>query len=135
MGDINDACEYLADALSVIPGLRARHYFDDQVNPPEVQITNRAYDPRLTMGGSPEREIALVARLFLPRGNLRVAQEQMRDFMDQTGDLSIRATIENSDNWSADIHYAEVEQIGQPFETVGTDTTYLAVDFDVIVVL
>lgn len=135
MGDIAVACTALADAAASIDGLRAKAYVDDQINPPEAQVFNRAYDPRLTLGGSPQRMVALGLRVFVRRQELRVAQLALRDFMDQTGDSSVIEALEDSDNWPTDTHYVEVIQVGQPFETSSGDANYLAVDFDVDVVL
>ena len=135
MGDIQTACERLADALSTIDGLEAKGWLDEKIDPPEVHIFTRQFDPRFVLGGSPSRVVALGARVFVKRTDLYEAQVQLRDYMEQSGPLSVRATVENSDNWPTDTQDVTVTGIGQPFETTGGDATYLAVDFDIDVIL
>ena len=135
MAYIIDACDALANAAATIDGLRAKGYVDDQINAPEAQVFNRAFDPRLTLGGSPVRSVALGLRVFVKRTDIRTAQTTLRNFMEQSGSTSIIAALEDDGNWPDGTNYVEVVQIGQPFETSTGDATYLAVDFDVDVVL
>jgi hypothetical protein len=135
MGAVNDACDALAGIVASIDGLRCVPYPSDQINPPEAHIFNRATDPRMTLGGSPKRVQQLGLRLFVRRIDPRTAHIQLRDYMDQDGDSSIRAALEDHENWPDDVDYVEVTQIGQPFEATSGDAVYLAVDFDVDVIL
>lgn len=135
MSDLNGACEALADAAATISGLRAKQYLDDQINPPEAQVFSRSFDPRMTLGGSPKRTVALGLRVFVKRTDLRTAQLQLRDYMEQAGATSVIAALEDSANWPADVDDVEIVQVGQPFETTTTEATYLAVDFDVDIIL
>lgn len=139
---ITDACDALARVVGSISGLRAKGYADDQINPPEAQVYTRPYDPRMVFGKGDDygrTTYLLGVRVFVKRQNARAAQEQLRGFMETTGNSSILAVIEDGDAWAETIHYAEVTNIGQPFEfeVVGTNnavTLYWAVDFDVEVV-
>ncbi len=135
MSDVAAACSALAVAAATVTGLRGKAYSDDQINPPEAQVFNRAFDPRLTLGGSPKRMVALGLRVFVRRTDLRSAQDDLRDYMDQTGSTSILAALEDSDNWPVGTDYVEVVEIGQPFETEAAGAVYLAVDFHIDVVL
>jgi len=135
MSDINDACVALADAVGTIDGLRGKSYADDQINAPEAQVFNRGFDPRLTLGGSPKRPVALTLRVIVKRVDLRTAQLAIRDYMEQAGATSVLAAVEEPANWPASTDYVEVTNIGQPFETATAEAAYLAVDFDVDVVL
>jgi len=135
MSDLNGACIALADAAATVDGLRAKAYVDDKINPPEAQVFNRAFDPRMTLGGSPKRPVGLGLRVFVKRLDLKAAQIKLRGFMEQTGSTSVLAALEDDTNWPADTDYVEVVGIGAPFETSTGDATYLAVDFDVDVVL
>ena len=135
MSSINDACEALAEAVATIPGLRAKPYIDDQINPNEAHVYNRAFDPRMTLGGSPIRPVALGLRVFVQRQNTRAAQAELREYMEQTGDKSILAAVEDEDHWPTGTNYVEVTQIGQPFEVTLPNSAYLAVDFDIDVIL
>jgi hypothetical protein len=130
MGDINAACQALADSLIPVDGLRGKAYVDDQINAPEAQVFNRAYDPRLTLGGSPKQAVGLGLRIYVKRLDLRSAQLQLRGYM-----TSVLAAVQDSENWDAGTDYVEVVQIGAPFETSTGDAVYLAVDFDIDVVL
>jgi hypothetical protein len=135
VGNVNDACEALAEAVSTIPGLRGKPYVDDQINPNEAQVFNRAFDPRMTLGGSPVRAVALGLRVFVQRQTTRAAQLELREYMEQAGDKSILAAVEDADHWPIGVNYMEVTQIGQPFEVTVPNASYLAVDFDVDVIL
>lgn len=134
MGDINAACEAIATAVGNVPDLRAKPYLDDQINPPEAQVFNRGYDPRLVFSGA-EQAIQLAVRVFVPRLDLKRSQEKLRDYAEPSGTSSIIAYLEDSTYYSSDVHYVVVTRVGEPFETATGDATYLAVDFDVDVVL
>lgn len=134
MPDINEVCDATAGALTSGINLRALGYIDDQINPPQAQVYTRDFDPRMTLGGSDTRRVPLGIRIFVRRTNPRTAQLELRSYMEQTGSLSVREAIENSDNWDVTVDYAEVTNIGQPFEYESTTEVYWAVDFDVDVV-
>lgn len=134
MPTINEVCEALAEAVDTISGLRAIGYADDQVNPPQAHVYTRDFDPRMTMGGSASRPVLLGVRVFVRRVDARSAQKALRDYMEQSGSTSVRAAIEDPDNWSKTVHYAEVTNIGQPFEFESPSEIYWAVDFDVDVI-
>ena len=131
---INDVCDALALAITTGTGLRALGYIDEQVNPPMVMVYTMPFDPRLTTGGSPERSVQMGARVFVRAINARSAQADLRGYMEQSGSGSIRAAIEDDTNWSVTVDYAEVTQIGQPFEYETANEMYWAVDFSVDVV-
>lgn len=135
MGDIQTACERLAEAVATIEGLEAKGWLDEKIDAPEAHVFTRTFDPRFTLGGSPARMVACGVRVYVKRGDLYEAQVQLRNFMDQAGPLSIREAVEDADNWPADTQDVTVTGIGQPFETTGGDAVYLAVDFDVDVIL
>ena len=131
---INDVCEALAGAVTTGTGLRALGYVDDQVSPPMAMVFTQSFDPRLTTGGSPSRSVQMGVRVFVRRTNMRTAQLELRNFMEQSGTTSIRTAIEDESNWSETVHYAEVTEIGQPFEYETANEVYWAVDFSVDVV-
>lgn len=132
---INDACDALATAASKVQGLTAKGWVDDRINPPEGQVFTREWDPRLTLGGSPKREVALGLRVFVKRIDLEAAQRTLRNFMEQDGPTSVIEALENDKYWPSDVDYVEVVEVGRPFETTAADATYLAVDFAVNVTL
>lgn len=128
---INEACEALATVVGSISGLRAKGYADDTINPPEAQVYTREFDPRLTLGGSPKRVFQLGVRVFVKRTNPRSGQKSLRGFMEPTGAASVLAKINDGDSWSVTIDYAEVTNVGQPFEFLTENEAFWAVDFDV----
>ena len=131
---INDVCDALARAVTAGSGLRALGYIDDQVSPPQAQVYTLPFDPRLTTGGSPSRSVQMGVRVFVRRTNMRTAQLELRNYMEQSGSSSVKTAIEDSSNWDATVHYAEVTEIGQPFEHETAAEIYWAVDFSVDVV-
>jgi hypothetical protein len=132
---IDDACSALAAVVNQIPELRAKGYIDDVTNPPEAQVYTREFDPRMVFGDA-NRVFQLGVRVFVRRTDLRSAQQRLRSFMEPSGASSVRAKIEDGDSWAETIHYAEVTNIGQPFEyspDSGT-TVFWCADWDVDVV-
>lgn len=128
--DINEAFVRLAERIQTVDGLRAKSWMDDSVNPDEVHLDLRQYDPRMTLGGSPVRPVGCKATVYLRRQSPRAAQEALRDYIDKIIDA-----VEDSDAWTPDIHYAEVILVGDPFQIDRADMTYLAVELDIDVVL
>ena len=133
MPSITEVCDTLAGAVSGISGLRAKGYVDDITNPPEAQVYTREYDPRMVFSGS-KRTFMLGVRVFVKRTDIRSAQKTLREFMEPSGATSVTAKIEDETAWSgATVDYAEVTNIGQPFEYLpdGGTSVYWCVDFDV----
>lgn len=130
---IDEACEALASVVDQVPGLRAKGYPDDSINPPEAHVYSREFDPRFVFGTTPNL-FQLGVRVFVSRTNMRTTMRQIRDFMEPSGATSVREAIEDGDLWNVTIHHAAVTNIGQPFEAIVGDTIYIAVDFDVDVV-
>ena len=134
MASIDDTAHTLAGVVGLVPGLRCKGFIDDKINPPEAQVFTRDFDPRLTLGGSPSRQVEFGVRVFVRRTDARTAQAELRGYMEQAGSTSIRATIEDADNWDGQVDYVVVTNIGQPFEAELPDQIYWAVDFDVDIV-
>ena len=132
--DIDAKCEAAAQAITAGTGVRAKGYPDDTINPPEVQIQTRDFDPRMVFGADKSR-VGMVARLFVPRTSARAAHTVIREYMGNEGGKSIPAALEEPDNWQAEVDFVEVTSIGQPFEvsfalTEQSVVVYLAVDFE-----
>jgi len=127
---LDEVCTTLADVITAGTGLRAKGFPDDQVNAPEAHVLTQPFDPRLVFD-SPKSAYQLGVRVMVQRTNLRTAYQDLRNFMEPTGATSIRAAIEDEDNWQVDIDYAVVTNISQPFELELAGTVYMAVGFDV----
>lgn len=132
MSDIQSVCDALAEAVRGINGLKAKGYVDTTIAPPEAQVYTRPFDPRMVFDTSPS-EYQLGLRVFVKASDVRAAQRALREFMSPVGASSIRAALENEDNWPADVHDVVVTQIGQPFEFDAGNTAYWYVDFDLTV--
>lgn len=142
MPSIDEVCVAAAAAVGGIDGLRAKGYADDQINPDEIQIYTRPYDPRMVFGRGADygkTTYQLGARLFTSRQSARAAQKKLRNYMEPTGAGSVLAVLEDDANWSEDVDDVTVTDVGQPFEyEIQTDTgvivAYWAVDwfFEVI---
>lgn len=135
MSDINDACEALAATISSsVEGLYCKPYLDDTKRPPEAQITTRAHDPRFTFTGT-DRVVALRVRVFVRRADPRAGQELLRNYMTTSGEYSLKAAIEDADNWDGEVHSASVTEISDVLEIIEESAAYLAVDFDVDLII
>ena len=130
MANIHEVCEALAGAVGNVPGLRTLSYIDNQANPPQAQVYTRAFDPRMTFGDT-KRMYLLGVRVIVRAADARTAQQSLRLFCEPSGSTSVRAAIENETYWPETVDYAEVTEIGQPFELETASEIYWAVDIDV----
>lgn len=116
MGDVNNVCVELANVVGLIAGLRAKHFNDDTVQPPEAHVTTRDFEPRYVFDGT-TMPLHLTVRVMVPRTPARQSQERLREFMDPSGPLSVQATIEDEQNWPDNfVQAAEVVQITEPYQ-------------------
>lgn len=130
---IEDVRGGLADAVKNGAGLRCTPYMVSDVNPPCAMVDRRAMDPRLVLDPS---KSAYPFRVVVFAGNISgtAAQKAIDKYCATTGAESVKAAIEDGDNWSAQVDYAQVVLIGDSQErTVGANT-YLTVEIDVEVV-
>lgn len=123
----------LADAVATVPGLRAKPYPDENINPPDVHIYWREGDPRLTFG-TVRAEYHIGLRVFVRRTDLRSAETELDGYLDPEGSTSVLAALLDSDNWPDDVHYVEVTNVSEYLDMVTPEVTFRFADIDVNVV-
>jgi hypothetical protein len=123
----------LAGALGGITGLRATAYPIDQVNPPHAMELRRRleYDVAQQTG---VYDGVFVVRVFHSRTAEKAAQVFLDDLCEPTGALSVKATLEDSDVWTAaGVSYVNVKAAEEQELVIVGDVEYLAVDFELVV--
>jgi hypothetical protein len=135
MTTILDARQGLSDALSTIPGWRASPYVGDQVNPPMIKVTMPAFDPRMVFGQSKSQK-TFRCYAYAPRAAAESSERLLDELAEPTGTGSLIEAVQTSGNWTADVDYAVVINVGEITVTqFGTDAAeYFVRPFDVEVV-
>lgn len=123
----------LADAASY-SGLPVSAYETDTIVTPAGQVTRRAMDPR-TVFTAATNVYAFSVIVYANRVDEIAAQRYLDALADVSGDVSLKAAIENEDRWPADlVHYAQVTRIGEiaTYEVAGVAYLGFAVDVEVV---
>ncbi len=133
MLSVTEVRDALAAAISDGCGLRAEALWpagDKAIASPLAVVTRRAFDPRLVF--SDRKAVYLfTVTVYADRASERSAQKLLDGYCELAGTGSVRAAIEDGDNWSVTVDYAEVTQIGEVGAVSINEADYLAVPFDV----
>jgi len=130
---ITEVRQALADALSVVPDLAANPWPSDQVLVNTAQIARTEFDPRLVFSGA-KVEHTFRVTVFAGRGAEVPAAEWLDSLCELTGSTSLIAAVQDGNNWSIAVDYAEVVRCGEILVTEAAGVSYLSVSFDVKVV-
>lgn len=120
----------LAEAVATT-GLHCEAYEHDTIVAPGAQIARGEMDPRLVLGGT-KQEYAFKVRVYVSRAVDEQAQVTLDACCEMTGATSIRAALEDGDNYTAALfHYVEVIGVSQTFAVERASGEFLMVEFDV----
>ena len=122
----------LADRIATISGLRAYAQQPDNVNAPFAWPMLESITYNGAMGGG------LVVHTFqvsvvVGRVAERTAQNQLDGYLSYAGATSIRAAIEGDKTLGGEVHNLIVESANNISTVDANDSTYLMVDFRVVV--
>lgn len=123
----------LATAITTGSGLAASPYQLDSVVPPCAHVFRREMDPRMIFTGA-KSTYEFGVRIFTGRFDEVEAQRLLDELVETSGERSVVAAIQDGDNWTATIDYAQVVLIGEPVGRTLADETFMTVDLDVEVV-
>lgn len=129
---IRDVRESLVAAVRTT-GLPCSDTILDVKNPPCAQVYRKDYDPRMVFAeGKSMYEFGVV--VFMGRVVPESSFAALDLYAEVAGPKSITAALQNEANWTFDVDYVQVVNIGgeQIMEVAGTQ--YLTIEFDVEVV-
>lgn len=132
MPSITDVRAALAGAVEAC-GLRCSPYMLTQVNAPCAHVNRSDMDPRMVFGA--DTNVYQFQVTVYAGGQSDIAmQTELDERCAVSGAKSVKAAVEDGNNWSETIDYAAVTRIGGPeFREIGGGS-FLAVDIDVEVV-
>jgi hypothetical protein len=133
MPTVAEVRDSLAEAITTATGLRCSALVPDQMVAPIAVISRREFDPRYVFTGDRATYLFRVT-IYADRTNERVAQIALDEYTELSGELSVLAAIQDGDNWTATIDYAQVTLIGEVQSTAIAESQYLVVSLDVEVV-
>lgn len=98
-----------------LTGLPCTPYLSMQINPPCAQIARGEMDPDLVFGQATQ-VARLVVHVFTPFTEEESGQEKLDEYFDRDGESSIKAKLENGDNWatSLGVDYCRVLSWSEP---------------------
>lgn len=131
MTTLADVREAMAAAITAGCGLRMRPYASDNITAPEGHIDLAEFDPRMVF----DRETATYpfrVRVFVKRPAERSAQVRLDELREVHGPTSLRAAVENDENWPDDlVQYVVVTNIGAIGTIPNSDEQLFVVDFQI----
>ena len=122
----------LADRLATITGLRAFAYQPDQLNAPIAFSLLDSITYHRTFN-TPTVEMVFTVTVIVCKADSRSAQAQVDPYVSPTGNLSIRAAIEDDPTLGGKVDTLVVTSAGAMQIVSGDDGDYLSVDFKVTV--
>lgn len=125
----------LATIVGRINGWTGSGWVGDTVNANTIKVTSPAFDPRMVLGGGKcEHDFRLIA--YVQRSASVDGEKRLDVLRDVTGTGSLLVAVQDGDNWTVTVDYAQVIEIGEvSLAQFGQDTTeYLACPFQVKVV-
>lgn len=135
MATIKEIREAIASALSSIESLRAVSYVQDQVSPPVAFVYRKGpitYDEvQHTPTEHGADTLFFGVQIYASRTNERVGQDLLDAFAEQTGDQSVKQTVEADSDLGDLVDWVLVTDVG-PVEVVTVGTVdYFREDFTV----
>lgn len=126
MTDIAVARTAVASVLSErMTGVRVYSAWPGQLNPPAIVIRRQAVTFATTLGGA-SHDLTLAATVFLPLRTDRIAQDELDEFLADTGTRSIYAAIEADQTLGGAVDWAVVTEVGQDDVVEISGVTYLS---------
>jgi hypothetical protein len=131
---IAEVREALSDALATIPGWSASPYIGDQVHTYMFKVARPAFDPRMVMSQAKSSHTFTVTA-YAPRATPEASEAALDALCELTGSGSLIAAVQDGDNWSATVDYAQVVSCGEVQVAQWTDAAeFLACQFQIEVV-
>lgn len=120
----------MATRLATISGLRVASELPDNPNPPIaiVNLRNINYDQAFGKGLA---VYTFVVTVIVGRAAERIAQQKLNDYLDNTGNQSIKTAIESDKTLGGAAFDTRVVSLDNIGNVQLSDATYLAAEFTV----
>jgi hypothetical protein len=129
-----DVRRNLATIAGDISGWSGSMYVGDAVSSNFIKVFRPAFDPRVVFGGG-KRQLTFRCVAYAKRVDAASSEQSLDELAEPTGDASFLAAVQESTNWTVDIDYAVVTEVGEVAVAVWTDgVEYLVCPFDIEVV-
>ena len=129
MPSIREVRQALADAASAC-GTQIYPNDPDQPTSGSGWVYRREFDPRMVFGDTTTAYQMGIAVVFNRNGGLA----PLDDICEPSGVGSLRAAVENGDNWGVTVDYAQVTRVSEVNVVDLGGVQYLSVEFDIEVV-
>lgn len=127
MGEVRQA---LADAITDATGLRSAPLVLDTMVAPIAVVARQAFDPRMVFSQAKAPYLFRVT-IYADRTNERGAQLALDEWCEPTGTGSVIAAIQNGDNWSVTVDYAQVINVSEVQAVAVAESNFLIVELTV----
>lgn len=130
MSTIDNMRSGMATRLATISGLRVASELPDNPNPPIaiVNLRNINYDQAFGKGLA---VYTFVVTVIVGRAAERIAQQKLNDYLDNTGNQSIKTAIESDKTLGGAAFDTRVVSLDNIGNVQLSDATYLAAEFTV----
>jgi hypothetical protein len=133
MPTTSEVRQALADAITDATGLRSAALVQDTMIAPIAIVSRQAFDPRMVFAQA-KAPYRFRVTIYADRTNERASQVAIDEWCELAGANSVVAAIQDGDNWSVDVDYAQVTSISE-LQAVGVaESQFLMVELDVEVV-
>ena len=128
MTTLAEARDGLAEAITAGTGLRMYAYQGDTVNAPCGFVRSDEFDPRMVLGRD-KAAYPFTVTVYVARVAEVAGFKKLDELREPVG--GITSAVEDGDNWSVTVDYAQVVNIGTPTATAHADDVYLTCDFEI----
>lgn len=135
MTTIAEVRQNLAEIADSLDGWYGRMYVGDAGDKRVIRVFRPEFDPRMVFGGG-KYQMTFRCVAYAARIDADASEQALDALAELTGDGSFIAAVQDSDNWSVTVDYANVTNVGETSVTNFGDegVQYLACQFDVEVV-
>lgn len=123
----------LAANLSAIDGLRTYDFIPDEIAPPVALVTPRGMQFDKTYGRAAD-DVTFEVSVVVRRTSARTGQDQLDDYCDSTGTLSVKTAIEADTTLGGTVMDLRVTEISNYSAVDIGETTYLQATFVVSII-
>lgn len=123
----------LADALAQIPGWRVTPYVGAAINAPMLKVSRPAFDPRMVFGQAKAKR-SFTVTAYVTMGAIEHGEQLLDALCELTGETSLIAAVQDGANWSVDVDYAVVTNVGEVTAAEIAGAEYLVCPFEIEVV-
>lgn len=131
---IEEVRQNLSDIADTLDGWYGSRYVGNKIERNVIKVFRPAFDPRFVLNAG-KRSITFRCVAYAPFAESSASEQALDALCELTGTGSFIAAVQNSDNWSITVDYAQVTEAGEvELTTTLEGVAYLMCPFDVEVV-